>query len=156
MRINKLYIAVGLIIAFGLFFELAAHADEANQEITITFSAPIQISGQVLPAGTYIFQQADPDADQDLVQIFNADRSVLYATVVTVSTEHANPAGDPAITRAEGASGKPGVLVNWFYPGNSIGHDFNYPKQHEQEIAEARRETFVGNQLMPSPQIAGE
>jgi hypothetical protein len=67
MRINKLDIAVGLIIAFGLFFELAAHADEANQEITITFSAPIQISGQVLPAGTYIFQQADPGADQHLV-----------------------------------------------------------------------------------------
>jgi hypothetical protein len=156
MRIHKLYIALGLILALGLFFELAAHAAEANRETRITFSAPIQIPGQVLPAGTYIFQQADPDADQDLVQIFNADRSVLYATVVTVSTEHANPAGDPAITRAEGASGKPGVLVNWFYPGNSIGHDFNYPKQHEQEIAEARRETFVGNQLMPSPQIAGE
>jgi hypothetical protein len=157
MRIHKLYIALGLILALGLFFELAAHAADANQETRITFSAPIQIPGQVLPAGTYIFQQqADPDADQDLVQIFNADRSVLYATVVTVSTERANPAGDTAITRAEGASGKPGVLVNWFYPGNSIGHDFNYPKQHEQEIAEARRETFVGNQLMPSPQIAGE
>lgn len=59
MRVNKLYIAVGLIIAFGLFFELAAHADTTNHKITITFSAPMQTSGQVLPAGTYIFQQAD-------------------------------------------------------------------------------------------------
>ena len=49
MKINKLYIAIGLVIAFGLFFEFAAHADEANEATTITFSAPIQIPGQVLP-----------------------------------------------------------------------------------------------------------
>jgi hypothetical protein len=67
MRIHKLYIALGLILALGLFFELAAHAAEANRETRITFSAPIQIPGQVLPAGTYIFQQADPGADQHLV-----------------------------------------------------------------------------------------
>ena len=50
MKIHKLYIALGLLIAFGLFFELAAHADESNESTKITFSAPIQIPGQVLPA----------------------------------------------------------------------------------------------------------
>jgi hypothetical protein len=48
MNINKGYIAIGLIIAFGLFFELAAHADESDQATTITFSQPIQVPGQVL------------------------------------------------------------------------------------------------------------
>ena len=48
MRINKLYIILGMLIAFGVFFELAAHADEANEATTITFSAPVQIPGRVL------------------------------------------------------------------------------------------------------------
>jgi len=37
MRINKLSIVLGLVIAFGLFFEFAAHADEMNESTKITF-----------------------------------------------------------------------------------------------------------------------
>ena len=70
MRLNKSYIAIGLIIAFALFFELAAYADESDQATTITFSQPIQIPGQVLPAGTYLFKLASGD-DLNVVQIFN-------------------------------------------------------------------------------------
>ena len=87
MKINKLYIALGLMIAFVLFYDFAAHAGESNESTKVTFSAPIQIPGQVLPAGTYLFQQADDNSDLNLVQIFNADRTVLYATLQTVSTE---------------------------------------------------------------------
>ena len=68
MRINKLYIVIGLVIAFALFFELAAHADATNELTKITFSAPVQIPGQVLPAGSYIFEQADPADDLNLVR----------------------------------------------------------------------------------------
>ena len=31
MKMHKLYIALGLMIAFVLFFEFAAHADETNE-----------------------------------------------------------------------------------------------------------------------------
>lgn len=63
MRINKLYIAIGLIVAFGLLTEIAAHAEANNQETRITFSAPAQIPGQVSPAAKYQFQLAVPEAD---------------------------------------------------------------------------------------------
>jgi hypothetical protein len=156
MRIHKLYIVLGLLIAFGVFFELAAHADETNESTKITFSVPIQIPGQVLPAGTYTFQQADPDADQNLVQISNADGSVLYATLQTVPAERMGPAGHAAVTLAQPESAKPDVLVKWFYRGHSTGHEFVYPKQQEQEIAQATQQTFVGSQIMPSAVVAGE
>src|SRR5207244_6525826 len=93
MKIHKVYIVVGLIIAFGLFFELVAHADETNEETRITFSQTVQIPGQVLPAGTYIFQQADPNSDLNLIQIFNSDRTVLYATLQTVPVERMDVTG---------------------------------------------------------------
>jgi hypothetical protein len=156
MRINKVYFAIGLIIAFGMFFELAAHADEFNEQTTITFSAPIQIPGQVLPAGTYIVQKADPEDDQNLVRIFSADHTVLYATLQTVPVERRDPTGDTTITLAEPENGDPTVLVNWFYPGLLTGHEFVYSKQQEQAMSQDKQETFVGNQSMPGGETAGQ
>jgi hypothetical protein len=153
MKINKLYIILGMLLAFGLFFELAAHADEANEATTITFSAPIQIPGRVLPAGTYVFQQADSD-DLNLVQIFNADRSVVYTTLETVTADRMNSTAHTAITLAEPESGTP-VLVKWFYPGRLTGHEFVYPQEQEQKIAQSKQETLVGNGTS-SPETAGE
>ena len=150
MRINKLYIAIGLAIAFGLFFELAAHADVFDEQTTITFSAPVQIPGQVLPAGTYVFQKADPEGDQDLVRILSADRSIEYGTVQTVPVERREVTGDTTITLTQPANGDPSVLVNWFYLGMLTGHAFVYPNQQEQAITQDKQDTFVGNQLKPS------
>jgi hypothetical protein len=154
MKIHKLYIALGLLIAFGVFFELTAHADETNELTKITFSAPVQIPGQVLPAGTYVFQQAEPNDDLNLIHIFNADGSTLRATLQTVPADRKEATGDTAITLAEPESGHP-VLVKWFYPGRLTGHEFVYPKQQEQEIAHAKQETFVGNESMSNAE-AGE
>src|ERR1700740_2494493 len=109
MKVNKFYIVLGLLIAFGLFFEIAAYADEANESTQITFSAAVQIPGQVLPAGTYTFQRANND-DLDLIQIFNADRTALLATVQTVSTDRMEATGDTATTLAGPESGNPAVL----------------------------------------------
>jgi len=154
MKIHKLYIVLGLLIALGVFFELAAHADDTNEFTKITFGAPVQIPGQVLPAGTYIFQQAEPNDDLNVIQIFNADRTTLYATLQTVPAERLEATGDTAITLAEPENGYP-VLVKWFYPGRSTGHEFVYPKQQEQQIAQAKQETFVGNQSTSTTE-AGE
>jgi len=156
MRINKLYIALGFAIAFALFFEIAAHADQTNELTRIAFNAPVQIPGQILPAGTYIFELADPAGDQNLVRIFNTDRTVLYTTLQTVSAERREPTGDTAITMANPESGGPEMLVKWFYPGELIGHQFMYSKQQEQQIAHAVQETVVGHRVLPGSDGAGE
>ena len=145
MKINKGYIAVGLIIAFALFFELVAHADEFDQSTTITFSEPIQIPGQVLPAGTYLFKLANSNSDRNIVQVFNADRTVLYATLQAIVTERQDSTNDTAVTLAEPESGGPNVLVKWFYPGRETGNEFLYPKQKEEELAQDKQQTIVAN-----------
>ena len=122
MKINKGYIVAGLIIAFSLFFELAAHADESDQATTITFNQPIQIPGQVLPAGSYLFKLANPDSDRTIVQIFNADRTVLYATLQTIPTDREEPTGH-----------------------SETGNEFLYPKGKEKELAQDEQQTIVAN-----------
>ena len=155
MRIHKLYIVLGLLIALGVFFELTAHADESNESTQITFSKPVQIPGQVLPAGTYLLERADSN-DPNIVQILSVDRRVRLATLFTVRAERREATSATAITLAEETAGKPDVLVKWFYPGRTSGHEFVYPQQQEQEIAQARQETFVGNELISSSTGPGE
>jgi Protein of unknown function (DUF2911) len=142
MKINKSYIAIGLIIALSLFFGLAAHADEADESTTITFSQPIQIPGRVLPAGTYVFKLASTD-DLNAVQVFNADRTVLYANLQTIATDRPEPADHTVVTLAEQGAGQPDVLLKWFYPGRETGKEFLYPQQKEKELAQDKQQTVM-------------
>lgn len=150
MKINKGYIAVGLVIAFALFFELAAHADESNEATIMSFSAPVQIPGRVLPAGTYLFELADHGSEPNVVQVFSSDRTVLYGTFLTVATERQDQTGDTTVTLAEPESGGTPVLVKWFYPGRDIGNEFLYSNQTEKELARDRHQTIVAHQAPTS------
>src|ERR1700676_4156418 len=99
MKINKLALLIAFVIASVLFLEVAARADEMDQSTKITFSQPIQIPGQILPAGTYQFKLADPN-DLDLVRIFNSEGTRLYATLETVAAERRKPAGHTVVVLA--------------------------------------------------------
>jgi hypothetical protein len=141
-RINKLYIIIGLVIAFGLFFGIAAYADEADQATTITFSEPVEIPGQVLPAGSYLFKLVNNGSDTDVVRIFSSDGRVLYATLLTDATDRQRPTGNTVITLAE-QSGAPDALLKWFYPGNLTGSKFVYPGHEEKQLARNVQKTLV-------------
>jgi hypothetical protein len=93
-RINKFYMICGLVIASGLFFGIAANADEMDEATTMTFSAPVQIPGRVLPAGSYLFKLADTEPNLNMVRIFNADGAKLYGTVEPIPAERLEPTGD--------------------------------------------------------------
>jgi hypothetical protein len=150
MRINKGYIAVGLIIAFTLIFELAAHADESDHATKITFNQSVRVPGQILSAGSYLFKLIDTDATEHVVQIFSANQDVLYGTFLTSSTELQEPASDIELTFAEPESGGLPVLLKWFYPGDEIGNEFVYPKQTEEQIAQDRLQNVLANQTSMS------
>jgi len=123
----------------------AAHADQGNQETRVTFSQPVQIPGRVLPAGTYVFVLPEELYDHFQVRIFNADRSMLLATLDTVSAERTTATSNTVFRFAERGSAQPEAIVTWFYPGQTTGHEFLYPKQVEKELASAKQVTiFAG------------
>jgi hypothetical protein len=141
MKTNKAYFLIGLIIASALFFEVAAHADEYDLTTKLTFSQSIQIPGKVLPAGTYLFRLANNSSDRHIVQVFNADGMVLYATLMAIPTERQEPSGQSVVTFAEQGNGQPEALLKWFYPGETTGNEFVYSKQVEQQLAQDRQQT---------------
>ena len=144
MKLSKVSMIAGFIIAFTLIFELAAHADEANQLTKISFSEAVQVPGKVLPAGNYEFELVRSDSSQNLVQIFNADGTELFATVQTIPIERARETDGTSITLAQRPDGKPDALVTWFFPGRQTGHEFLYSKQEETELTQDAKQTFVG------------
>ena len=134
-----------LFVLAGLIVAPAAHADQSNRETKVSFSQPVQIPGRVLPAGTYVFVLPDEAHDHFQVRIFNADRTTLIATLLTVDTERSKPADNTVFGFAERGSGQPEAIVTWFYPGEMSGHEFIYPKQVEKELASAKQVTiFAG------------
>jgi hypothetical protein len=133
-----------MITAFLFAFLIvlpSARADQSNQATQVTFSQPVQLPGRVLPAGTYWFILPREASQHFIVRIFNSDRTRLIANLLTINAERAVPANHTAFTLAERGSEQPEAVVTWFYPGETTGHEFLYPKQVEKELAKDKQDT---------------
>jgi len=142
MNTRKAFITAGLMLA-SLIMLPVAHADEWDQASKLTFSQSVQIPGRVLPAGTYWFVLADTVGNRNIIQVFNSDRSTLYATVFAVTAERPHPSDNTTITFAKRESMPTNAIVTWFYPGRNSGHEFVYSKSEEQELARAKHQTIM-------------
>jgi hypothetical protein len=142
MNTRKAFITAGLVLA-SLIMLPVAHADEWDQASQLTFSQSVQIPGRVLPAGTYWFVLADTAGNRNIIQVFNSDRSTLYATVLAIAAERLQATDNTTITFAERESMHRQAIVSWFYPGHSIGHQFVYSNQENQELARAKHQTVI-------------
>jgi hypothetical protein len=140
MNVRNTLFVLGLLLAVIITLPVA-HADDWNQATRFTFSQPIQIPGQVLPAGTYRFQLANTD-NRHLVQIFREDRTVV-ATLYSIPRMRDGSASEVAITLADRGETHPSAMVAWFFVGEVEGHEFVYPKQERQELAHSTRMTFA-------------
>lgn len=119
---------MALFILFGATLAPGARADQWNKKTVITFSDSVEIPGQVLPAGTYVFQLADNSSSRHTVQIYNADQSQLLATIMTVPNIRYEPSDDSLFQFEERAGDSPMALKVWFYPGNTTGEEFIYSR----------------------------
>jgi hypothetical protein len=153
MFIRRLYIVIGLVLALGFFFGIVAYAQDTTQVMTIRFSAPVQIPGGTLPAGTYQFK---PEESADgIVRVFDADETRLCATLRTIAAERSVTDEDLVVTVPAAESGKPNFLVEWFYPGRLVGRELVYSAEQEQQIAEATSRTSVGIQVPDGTPVSG-
>jgi hypothetical protein len=144
---KALAITFGCVLACAIF-QPAAKADGWNQMTKLSFSEPVEIPGQVLPAGTYWFVLLNSASDRDIVQIFSADWSKVEATLQTVPTDRPWTTDDTEIQFAERPYQKPEAILKWYYPGLLRGHEFIYPsKQEEKEFARDTKRDVLGEEM---------
>ena len=123
-----------------------ASAQVWDKKTTVTFSAPIEIPGinpQVLPAGTYVFRLLDALSDRNVVQIFSADQSHLYATILAIPNYRLRATNKTVMPFAERTVGSPQAIRAWFYPGDNFGQEFVYPKTRAVELAKETRQPII-------------
>jgi hypothetical protein len=113
----------------------AVRADEWNQKTVFTFSGPVAVPGQVLPAGTYVFKLLNSSTNRHIVQVFNKDENHVYGTFLAIPDYRLRPSNKPLVKFAERPAGEPQAIKAWFYPGRSYGHELVYPKTEAVELA---------------------
>jgi hypothetical protein len=143
MNTRKLWsIVFSIVVGCTVLLPLAEASDE-NEQIKVTFNRPVEIPGQILPAGTYVFVLVGDPFSRDDVRIYSADRKKVYATIGTVETGRQRPADGITVTFAERESCRPEAVLNYFYPGRTTGHEFLYPKREEKELAQDKQQVVV-------------
>lgn len=159
---NQMKTRVMLFVGLGLLGGIVqrAAADDFDQKTVFTFSGPVEIPGQVLSAGTYVFKLADSSSDRNIVQVFNKDETNLYGTFLAIPDYRIKPAGKTIITFEERPAGSPEAVKAWFYPGENYGRDFVYPKPKATALAKANNTPvpsmpaeFAANTIKPAATV---
>ncbi len=140
MKIIKSVLAVAALCILSAMSLSSVRADEFSKKTVMTFSQPVEIPGQILPAGTYTFKLVNSLSDRHIVQIFNADGSHIIATVLAINNYRLRPTGDTVVKFSERPGDAPDALKAWFYPGDNFGQEFVYPKPRAIELAAAVKE----------------
>jgi hypothetical protein len=141
-------------------FAPSVQADDWNRKTVITFGEPVETPGVhmkgwgVLPAGTYVFKILDSKSDRHIVQIFNQDETVVYATILAIPNYRIKATDKTVLTFRETPPGEPQVLRAWFYPGHNFGEEFVYPKAKALELAKVTNSLVLYTPAEITPEVA--
>ena len=141
LRISSVVLLIAVVVAA---FGFTARASEADKLTIFTFSAPVELPGISLPPGTYVFKVLDSMGDRNVVQVFDKDQKTLYATFLTIPDYRLKTPEKPIVRFSETMAGAPPAIKAWWYPGESDGWEFVYPKSRAMELARD------SNQAVPS------
>jgi len=142
-KLVRVAIALLYPVMLGVTLPSEAAADVWNKKTIVTFSAPVEVPGRVLQAGTYVFKLLDSTSNRNIVQIFDKDEKQLLATILAIPDYRLKPADKPVIRFEERPSGSPEAIKAWFYPGDSFGQQFVYPRDRAVEIAKRTNQNVL-------------
>ncbi len=121
----------------------------------LTFSGAVQVPGATLPAGTYVFRLATPD-DQMVWQVLDASERHVLASFFYVSTgdrttqEQNRANGKPVVRFYETPRGVMPALKVLYYPWDSVGYVFLYPKSQATELAAITKQPVFATDSDPA------
>lgn len=134
IRLNAL--CLGGFLALTSVLARPVMADEWNKKTEFQFSGPVEIPGKVLSAGKYVFQLVDSDSDRNIVQVFSEDsdgKESPVAPLMAIPDYMSETPDKPIVHFEERPAGTPETIHSWFYPGESTGWEFVYPKGETRE-----------------------
>jgi hypothetical protein len=153
----KKFSIVALMLAASLMalpLSPATNADEWDKKTIVTFDQDVEIPGQVLPAGTYVFKLFRSSSNRNIVQIWTAHESYLLSTLMTVGDSYPNPSGEAhfVLDMRGTDEGYPPVVTSWFFGGGDEGRDFIYSGYSTTRVAADQYNTTYPSDTAPPQQ----
>jgi hypothetical protein len=141
---------VMLLCSVLLLTVLPATADEWNKRTKVTFSAPVELPGIVLPAGTYMFKLLDLGSQRHIVRVTNVAEDKVFATLLAIPDWRLTPTADTVMRFEERPRKDTEALKAWFAPGDNFGQEFVYPKKRATELAVSTHQPVLEAEVEPT------
>lgn len=124
-----------------------AQGQPLDSRTEFTFNQPVELPGVTLPPGTYIFRFVDGTTGRKVMQVQAKDASSkTYGMFLTINAQRPRPSDDAELRFLETPAGQPAAVKTWWYPGNTIGREFIYPKSQARRLAQATHTTVLTTQ----------
>lgn len=124
-----------------------AQGQPLDARTEFTFNQPVELPGVTLPPGTYIFRFVDGTTGRKVMQVQARDASnKTYGMFLTINAERPRPSDDAELRFLETPAGQPAAVKTWWYPGNTIGREFIYPKAQARRLAQATNTSVLTTQ----------
>jgi len=121
----------------------------ASKKTTVTMTHPLEIPGQVLPAGKYFFRVMDVVGTRNLVQITNENEKPI-AILIAVPNYRLKATQSPVLEFHERPAGAPHAVRAWFFAREKSGLEFVYPKQEAIQLAKESNEVVPAEAVEPA------
>jgi hypothetical protein len=109
-----------------------------------TFNRPVELPNVTLPPGTYIFRFVDATTGKRVMQVQAKDAgSKNYGMFMTISAQRPKASDNAELRFLETPAGQPAAVKTWWYPGNTIGREFIYPKSQARRLAQATNQPVL-------------
>lgn len=138
-------------------FAFVAYADAWDKKTTIKISEPLIVAGVpvvTLEPGTYVIKLLNSNSNRNIVQIFNEREDHVFTTVLAIPNYRLTPTDKTHLGYWETPRGNPPALRAWFYPADSFGQEFVYPKGLAAKIARETGHTVLTTQAQTVEEFA--
>jgi hypothetical protein len=157
MRIIRIVSAILVCLAM-------THSVDAQQrrQTKVRFNAPIEIPNpstrtgvMTLPPGEYMFSLVDTGTSHHVIRVSDVSGKTVHSMVMTIPDYRLNATSKTVMYLGERPAGSPAAIKSWFYPGESLGERFVYPKARAQVLA-AEAKQPVPSRAAEGPVTANE
>ena len=125
MTIHKLLITTGaaVLLAVGAIAPAGAR-NIAGQPTPVKFLRSVQLPGQMLPAGEYVFERVNPETSANVVLVRGRHNGVQWLGFT--NTAERRETRSSAVELSEARPGEAPRVLTWFPTGSLTGAAFIY------------------------------
>jgi hypothetical protein len=132
-------IAAAVLVCLAMVHSADA---QSGKRTKVRFSAPVEIPNpsaktgvMTLPPGEYMFAMADTGSSHHVVRVSDVTGKTVHSMVLTMPDYRLNATSKTVMYLGERPAGSPAAIKSWFYPGDTSGERFIYPKARAQALA---------------------